>query len=366
MLKIVPSAPAAQPSHEHGEHNRYGGLTFVPLPAFVELAQTVKHLIEKDEVNTPVDIVVPKFGWRASKEMFIQLGKEHVGGHDCVVIASGPGTSEMLVQLQLTLGYLVGRRASRIALVTGYLPHARSDKDEGTLEFALASHTIHLLLSAAYNKLDRIIAADLHAPQVVMAAPVGVITEVYLGRRILTQAISEARHLYPDSRLCLLLPDDGADKKYQPIIEQVTSKLDINLPVVQGQKRRSSSHHSRLLGLGGDIDALRDSLVIAFDDEIATGGTNLQTAKAVKEEYGASFYWATAVHGVLCGEVAKLLDAEDCPIDRVFVTDTIPQTNRPELAPLIESGRLVVIPWADDLAHIIYHHHWTLSIRERR
>ena len=355
-----------QSSTEHGEHNRYGGLTLVPLPAFIDLAMAVKQLIEKNEVGTPVDIVIPKFPLRASGEPFIQLGKEHVGGHDCVIIASGPGTYEVLGQLQFTLGYLVGRRASRIALITGYLPHARSDKDEGSLEFALASHVIHLLLSAAYGKLDRIIAVDLHAPQVVMAAPLGIITEVCLGRRILSRAISEARRIHPERRLCLLLPDDGADKKYQPIIEQVNRELGIDLPVVCGQKRRRSSRQSQLRGLNGDVGALANSLVIGFDDEIATGGTNIQTAKFVKEKYGASIYWAVAMHGVLCGEAGQLLGAPDSPIERIFVSETIPQSYRPELTPLIMSERLEVIPWAEDLAHIIFYHHWDTSIRERR
>ena len=107
-------------------YNRNGGLTLVDLPGFLKLAKTIKPLIEElgesGKRPTPVDIVEPEFGLRASGEPYIRLGKDHVGGHDCVVLTSGPGTYEMLGQVDFALGYLAGRHARRIALITGYMP----------------------------------------------------------------------------------------------------------------------------------------------------------------------------------------------------------------------------------------------------
>ncbi len=71
-------------------------------------------------------------------------------------------------------------------------------------------------------------------------------------------------------------------------------------------------------------------------------------------------------HGVLCGPAADRLADPDCAVDRVFVSDTIPVTNRPELKELIDAGRLDVTSWCPDLSWILYHHHWNLSIRELR
>lgn len=344
--------------------NRNGGLTLVPMPGFGDLAQTIKELIEKNEQDTPVDIVVPEFGVRSNREPVVRLGKDHIGGHDCVILTSGPGSDRMLIQLLLALGYLVGRRAARITVVTGYLPLGRSDKDEGALEFALASHIIHLMVTASYGQLDRIVASDLHAPQVVMAARVGLITEVSLARRVLTRVVSDARAEY--KRICLFLPDDGAFKKFMRAIVEVEKKLDIKLPVVCGQKRRDSDAHSELIGVAGDIDALPDSLVIGFDDEIATGITLVHTAEAALSQYKASAFWAAAVHGVLCADAPKLLSSDSCPISRVYIADTIPPNGRIELDGLRASNRLEVISWAVDLAHIVYYHHWDISIREMR
>jgi phosphoribosylpyrophosphate synthetase len=71
-------------------------------------------------------------------------------------------------------------------------------------------------------------------------------------------------------------------------------------------------------------------------------------------------------HGVLCGPAADRFAEPSCAVDRVFISDTIPVTNRSELEPLIEAGRLDVTSWCPDLSWILYHHHWNLSIRELR
>ena len=312
-----------------------------------------------------MDIVPPQFGKRANGEPYIKLGKDHIGGHDCVVITSGPGTYEMLGQLHLLLGYLVGRRAARITLVSGYLPLCRSDKDEGALEFAIGGHTIHMIECAAHGKLDRIISVDLHAPQTVQAAShMGVITEISLARRLLAFTVEAARHVQEE--ICLLLPDDGAAKRFEEPIIQFMKRSGIRLPIIYGVKRRSDSQTSKFLRLSGDTDKLVGSIVIGLDDEVATGGTNRHTAEAVKNQYGAKSYWAVAVHGVLCENAPIELNSPTSPIDRIVVTDTLPIDERAELAALRQSGRLQVVSWAPDLAHLIFYHHWDMSIREIR
>ncbi len=350
-------------------YNRNGGLTLVPMPGFCDLADKVRNKVENMGVTpgkepTSVDVVKPLFGTRLSGEPFLRLGKDHIGGHDCVVLSSGPGTYQMLLQLFLILRYLAGRRAQRIAVVTGYLPLGRTDRDEGSLEFALPPLINELLMASSQGLLDRIIAADLHSPQVVMAGRTGLITEVSLVRRLLSKATDEARKR--TDRICLALPDDGAAKRIENAFDEVEKKLNTRLPIVFGAKRRTSSRESSLKQLFGDLDALRDAHVILLDDEIASGGTNLKTALALKRDYGAKQVWAAATHGVFCGEAPTLFLAPDCQVDRIFVTDTIPLEPRAELAPLLQSGKLAVVSWWEDLAWMVYHHHWDKSIREMR
>lgn len=339
------------------------------MPGFEKMTNRVREKIESvgskpDKEMTSVDVVVPSFGERLSGEPFLRLGKEHIGGHDAVIITSGPGTYKMLVQLILLLRYLVGRRAERIAVVSGYLPLARSDKDEGALEFALPPFIIDQMMNAAEGRLDRIIAADLHSPQVVMAGGTGLVTEVSLVRRLLQRTIEDARRR--NEKICLALPDDGAAKRIEGAFKDVEQRLRFGLPIVFGAKRRRSSRESALKQLFGDLDALSGATVILLDDELASGGTNINTAELLKRDYGAAEVWTAVTHGIFCGNAAERLAQNSCPVDRVYVTDTIPIDNRPQLVSLIQRGKLEVVSWCEDLAWIIYHHHWDLSIREMR
>lgn len=336
--------------------NLNGGLTLVPMPGFKPMADHIKVNLEGKIPPTPTDIAVPNFGKRSSGEPFLQLGKDHIGGHDCVVLASGPGTYEMLVQLQILLAYLVGRHARRITILFGYLPWSRSDKDEGEYELAIFSHFIHMIMSATHDKLERIIAADIHAEQGVMAARMGMITETYLTRRVLKMAMEDAG----GRNVCLLLPDDGAMKRYEEVIFATCP----GVPIVCGRKRRKSSTESRALKPYGDTDKLNGALAMSVDDEVATGGTNLDTARLVMGEYGVAEFWAVATHGVLSGD-APTVFSKPSPVSRIYVANTVPLEHRTDLAALPE-GFLRVFNWRDDAANIILHHHEDKSLRALR
>jgi len=355
---------------EQKPYNRNGGLTLVPMPGFEEQAERVKGLIEgmdpAKHYPTAVDIVIPKFGRRANGEPFVQLGKDHIGGHDCVVITSGPGIPDMLINLLLLLGYFFARHAARISIVSGYLPLSRSDKDEGELELALLPHIVHLLDAAAYGKLERIVAADLHSEQAVMAGRMAIVTGVSLIRRVLTKVIKMAETIHPDLKLCLFFTDQGSVKRYEEPVAEICEEMHITLPIVEGRKRRVSSHESRLVGLDGDIGAIREALVLGVDDEMATGGTNNDVAAFIKGHHEAAHYWAVVVHPVLCSRAPHILGDLQSAIDCTFVMGTIPTHNRQELTGLIKNGRLVILPWDDDLANILFYLHWDHTIRTLR
>lgn len=353
----------------NGPFNRHGGLTLLPMSGFGPMAERVAAKIVEigredgeDRWETPVDIAVPKFGLRSNGEPFLQLGKRHVGGHDCVLITSGPGTPQMLLQTQLALQYLAARRAGRTTLVTGYFPLSRSDKDEGGLEFALPPFVIHGFMGASDGKLDRIIAVDLHAPQVVMSGRTGLITELSQTRRVLKRAIEDA--VATGRPIVVAFPDDGAQKRSVKVLDALERELGIPIPSVCGVKRRTSSTESRLLQVFGRTEHIRGATVLCADDEIATGGTNIATAKAMKDQYGAAAVYAVVTHGVLCERAPDRFSEPGCAVDRIYCSDTIPVENRPELASLVADGRLVVESWAKDLAWAVYNHHWDLSIRD--
>lgn len=351
-------------------HSTNGGLTLVPMPGYDEFAKTIRDIIEakgktSTDRQTNVDIAIPKFGLRPSHECFPRLGKKHVGGHDCYIITSGPGTNDMLMKLIYLVGILAARKASRINIVSGYFPHSRSDKDEGEEEIAIPPIIVDALHGVAQGLLKRIICADPHSLQVSMADDPGVITSIFLTEKILGQLLSDAE-AGGYKRICLAFPDDSACKRYEKAIEATEKRLGHSLSVVVTFARRKSSRDKRVKYIVGDTEDLKDALVIALDDETATGGSQINAAHEFVQKYGAKEVWAAVTHGVLCENAPKLFSANDCPISRLYVVDTIPVSGRAELEPLSESGRLRTISWARDIALVIYDDHWNESIRGNR
>ena len=298
-------------------------------------------------------------------EPFLRLGKDHVGGHDCVILGSGPGTYETFGQLLLLLRYLAARRASRIAAFLGYFLLGRSDKDEGKLEFAMPPFVLDEMMAASNDLLDRVISADLHSPQIVMAGRTGLVTPISFLRRLLKRAINDARS--QGRSICLAFPDEGSAKRAEEAVTTTMKELDIALPIVFGAKRRYSGSEVDLLPFFGNTAAITGRTVISIDDEIATGRTNIKTAEALlKKEHGAREVWSTVTHLIACGNASEELAVPSCPIGRLYATDTIPIDRRPELLNLKEQGRLHVFEILEDVAWIAYHHHWDISIREMR
>jgi|GEM_PF-620066 phosphoribosylpyrophosphate synthetase len=357
-----------------------GGLTLVPLPGHEELAGQIKAKITKGSISrqfkpTPVNIVNPSFGSHDNEEPFLKLGKDKIGGYDCMVLASGPGTYKMIMQLLIILWYLVGRDARRITVIFGYCPLSRSDKDEGNLILALAPIIVYLIAAICGEKLSKIISADLHSSQLVLSAKPGKVTEIQMMRRVATTLLMDAKKA--GKRLTIGFPDDSAAKRFENIIKTVCKEHKLDMPVIVAYKRRSGSSKTDITYIIGDVNRIKGSVVATFDDEAATVGSNLGLAETLtrtpkddegrkdkqKVYYEASAVWAAVIHGVLCGPAIDRLSNPTKSVERLYITDTIPVHNRPELQPLIDNGTIRVIEWMDDIAWAIYMHHWNRNIR---
>ena len=350
-------------------YNQNGGLTLVPLPRFEKQAREIAQIIENKGMNTSVDIATPVWGNRSSEEPFVQISNNHISGHDVMIIAGGPGTPTTIMQIILILAYVKGRHARRISLVTGYFPLSRSDKDEGSVELALPGLLYRLFQTSCGQSIDRIIVPDPHSPQIVMAGEMGIITPVSMIRRLLDKALSDAKTL-GISNICLLFPDDGAHKTFaKPVYSILNATKDACIPIFTAYKRRYTSEAIQHLGLVTDrpanMERLEGALVISLDDELATGGTNLSVARTLKNIHNVSQVWATATHGILCGSAVQRFMSPDCPIDRLYITDTIP-THERGLEILEDHKILHVVSWLPDLANILFYHHWNKTVREMR
>jgi len=230
--------------------------------------------------------------------------EDDVRGRDCFVLQSTCSpVDENLVELLIYLDCLKRASANRVTAVIPYFGYARQDrKDEGRVP--ITAKLVANVITAA--GADRILAIDLHAPQLqgFFDIPVDHLT----GELVLSSYFRNKKI----ENLTVVSPDVGNIK----IASRYASHLGGDLAIVH--KRRLSGSQVQAQELIGSVEGRN---VLMCDDMITTAGTICSAAVLVKER-GARKIYVGATHGVFAlGAVEKLSEA---PVDEVVVTDTIP------------------------------------------
>jgi len=127
----------------------------------------------------------------------------------------------------------------------------------------------------------------------------------------------------------------------------------LGVPIAIVDKRRfGDDERARAVHLVGDVRGKRALIV---DDEMATGGTVIESAEFVMRE-GARDVSVAVVHPVLSGNAVDRLRA--APISEIVVTDTIP------LPPAKQDPKITVLTVASLLAEAISRVHDGRSVSE--
>jgi ribose-phosphate pyrophosphokinase len=275
----------------------------------------------------------------------------------------------MLMNLVWTVAHATGRHARRMSILTPYFPHARSDIDEKEIVLAKLK-MVHTLVAGQTGDsgYHRWVCVDPHARQISDIGDAGKVTPIYLTRRLLRFALTEFAKHNRDEKYVLAFADDSSQKRYESAVTSVSRERGHEVDRVCAYKRRDMDGKSKIIAVVGDTTAVRGATVLMFDDEIDTGGSVVQLATRLKEEFGARAVWACATHGVMSGDTnLRFLQAHnDGIVERLILSDTVPISNRPTMLGLVGQGILTVFPCLDDLAWVIYRIHWDMSIRQMR
>jgi ribose-phosphate pyrophosphokinase len=199
------------------------------------------------------------------------------------------------------------RRASatRITAVIPYFGYARQDrKDEGRVPIT-AKLVANLITTAG---ADRVLAIDLHAPQVQGFFDIPV--DHLAGELVLSKYFRDKKI----DNLTIVSPDVGNMK----IASRYADRLGGELAIVH--KKRVSGSEAIAQEIIGDVKGRN---VVMCDDIIATAGTICSAAKMVKDR-GAEKIYIGATHGIFAGQALERL--KDAPVNEIVVTDTIPLT----------------------------------------
>lgn len=272
--------------------------------------------------------------------------EEDVRGRDCyVILSTSRPVNDNLAELLIFIDCLKRASAEQVTAVIPYFGYGRQDRKDAGRTPITAKLIANLITTA---RADRVLAIDLHAAQIqgFFDIPVDHLnaTPVFL------DYFEGMREELGD--LCLVSPDVGNVK----VAETMANLLDADLAIIH--KRRKSGSE---VEVGALIGSVSNKTVLMYDDMISTAGTICQAAKLVADN-GAKQIIAAATHGIFVGSAMERIAAS--PIDRVIVSDTVPNGDR--TAPI--KDKLVVLSVASLLGDAIHriHHRMSVSALFRR
>lgn len=201
--------------------------------------------------------------------------------------------------------------------VTAVIPHfgyARSDrKSQGREAVGVAA----VISCMAGVHVDRVVAIDMHSHQSSIGFTVlGKQFDHITALPTLENSVRDEISKFELAECAMVSPDAGSAK----LAQHYQDKLCIEdlVYVAKKRKRGSSGEISRAERVP-DVDG---RVCIIVDDMIDTAGTMATTVEVLNKS-GAKAIILVASHGLFSGKALERL--KDGPIDRVIVTDTVPQ-----------------------------------------
>ncbi len=262
---------------------------------------------------------------------------ENVRGADVFIIQpTCPPVNDNLLELLIMLDAFKRSSASRVTAVIPYYGYARQDRKDKP-RVPITSKLVADLLSKA--GADRILAMDLHAPQIqgffnipvdhLFAAPV---------------IIKYLKSLEMED-LTIVSPDAGGVERARAYAKRLGAALAII------DKRRFAANQTEVLHIIGEVEGRN---VFIVDDIIDTAGTLISTMEALLKA-GAKSVSASATHGVLSGPALERINKS--ALRQVVVTDTMPMADKE-----VECSRIKALPIAELLAEAIRRIHMEDSV----
>ena len=247
------------------------------------------------------DMLVTRF---SDGEVRVQIN-ESIRGADVYVFQSlSHPANQHIMELLLIIDALKRSSAGRITAVIPYFAYARQDRQDRPRTPVSARLLADLITVAG---ADRVVAIDLHSPQIqgFFDIPVDHLSAL----PVLHDYIK--RNLILDNPI-VVSPDAGGVERAR----QLANRLGCGIAIIY--KRRPEPNKAEVLDVVGEIEG-KEAIII--DDLIDTAGTVVAAANMLINR-GAKRVIACATHGVLSGPAVERLT--NSPIEQVIITNTIP------------------------------------------
>jgi ribose-phosphate pyrophosphokinase len=268
--------------------------------------------------------------------LFVRVN-ENVRGRRVYVIQSIVfPANDNFMELLFWIDALKRASADSVTVVLPYFSYAKGDKKDEPRVSIRARVCADAIEAAG---ADRVIAMDLHAPQLAgfFHRPV----DVLYALRPLCAALKRRRL----RDLIVVSPDAGFAKQARKYAHYLGTSLAIG-----NKERRGHTEDANVLEIIGDV---KGKAALVVDDFTITAGTLVTCADKLVER-GATRVVAAVTHGVFSPGSMERIDAS--PIERLFVTDTI------ETAPVRLSKKVEVVSVASLFGEAIRRIHTRQSI----
>lgn len=255
-------------------------------------------------------------------EVSVRL-EEPVRGEEVILLAAtAPPVNDHLVELLALADACRRADAARIVAVVPYFGYARSDRRDGRRTPIMARLVAELAERAG---IDHVVTVDVHTPALegFFRIPVDNLTAVPALAGALAERLANA-----GGNAVIVAPDLGAVR----LANRYATKLE--LPVAVCHKRRLGGSEVSVSRITGDVAGRR---CIIVDDMISTGGTIVESVRALNEAGAIPEHIVAATHAVLVpGALDKIGNAG---VRELLVTNSIEPRGEPtaRLQPTIVS-----------------------------
>lgn len=240
-------------------------------------------------------------------EIFVQI-QESVRGKDIFVVQSlAHRPNHYLMELLIIVDALKRASAKTIVLLITYLAYARQDRKDQKRVPITAKLVANMIEKAG---ADRVVAMDLHADQIQGFFDIPV-DQLFAK----SEMVNHVEKLNLKS-LIVGAPDMGSLK----FAKAVSDKIHSDLVIID--KRRINVQEVELSPLIGSV---KGKNVLLVDDMCSTATTLCKAAEACKDN-GAVAVYALVTHGLFVADALEKI--EKSPLEKVFVSDTIPQNHK--------------------------------------
>ncbi len=241
-------------------------------------------------------------------EIYVEIN-ENIRGNSIFLIQSvSSPANDNLMELLLCIDALKRSSAKNITAVIPYFGYARQDRKVAPRTSISAKLVSNLITKAG---ADRVVTVDLHAGQIqgFFDIPVDNLFATPIFARHVKKKIKS-------KNLICVAPDVGGTERARAL----GKLLNVGLAIVD--KRRPKPGQSQVMNVIGDV---KGKTCILVDDIIDSGGTIVNSAKALKDR-GAKEVYVYITHGVLSGEAVKKI--KNSLIKNLVITDTIDNMSR--------------------------------------